>query len=1047
MRKILLLLFIAIPSFLNAQETAIEIKNPLFIKAKKMIRHKAYGSAHQVFDNVLKGSSDSRSFIYESALYNKLYCEFKLDMEGAKDKMQRFIGNYPQSRFIIPARLLLAYYQFDNEKYRSALSYMNKVIDSDLEKTVRLEFLFKKAYCNLMCGKEKEAANDFFYIESLDGSYKDLSRFYYANITFKQKKYQTSLKSFQALQSSPDYKHVVPYYIVQIYYTQGKFKKVTSLGEKYYGTVDGERKMMLARIIAHSFFTQGNYKKAIKYYDYYLSSVGEGDKVDNYSYAFSLYKENKIDKAIEYFKKIGGNNDEINQFATYTLAACYLKKENKENARNALMLASHMNFDEEIKENSLFNVAKLNYELEYSPFNEALNSFDDYIAKYPDSRRNQEAYDCLADVYDTVKDYKAAIESIKKIKIKTTAIRAALQKVAYNRGIELFNQEDYYRALESFNLSLTEKRLNNKIAASCVFWKAESYFKLHKYLKAIEHYNKFLVTPGSSLLKNYPMGYYGLAYSYLQLDKVEEAMEMYKAYELAEGNKHSIYLSDARCRLLDYYLYVRKYRDCINFANKIIGMNSFSIDYALLKKAVAYGLLGDKQKQISALNEIINKHKKSKYFYEAYYEAGDVALSMGNNSLSKRYFKDIISQERSFKYDAMAELQLALIEFNENDLSSAEKYYKRVLADYIGTEYAIAAKKGLKNVMLEQNRVDDYYKFLNESGMQTNKDLMSRDSLSFIAAERLYMDDKLPEAIDALSSYVEKSDSKEFKLVVNYYLADAYYRTNQEEKSLEFYNALLSDKDNTYTLDASYHAAEINFKLKNYLIAIEEYKTVERLTEDEKDNLYAKWKIFQAYSELNDDDKVVLYGEKLLESKGTNDDVIFDIQAKLADSYNNLGNNDKALKYYKIIAKNLKSEIGANAKYFICNYLFEKKMYDDSKKEIDSFMDSGSTQYFYIARSVILLAKIYMIKKDAFQAKYTLMSLLENYPNKNDGVIAEASKILKEIKDKEEKSQKSIKKSIEKKKINIEKKDFDNYRQKVEKEKKNVSKDSISNDK
>ena len=48
-----------------------------------------------------------------------------------------------------------------------------------------------------------------------------------------------------------------------------------------------------------------------------------------------------------------------------------------------MLIAASLDFDDEIKESALFNSAKINYELSYSPFNETLNSFDKYIASYP----------------------------------------------------------------------------------------------------------------------------------------------------------------------------------------------------------------------------------------------------------------------------------------------------------------------------------------------------------------------------------------------------------------------------------------------------------------------------------------------------------------------------------------------------------------------------------------------------------------------------------------------------------------------------------------
>src|SRR5690606_12808625 len=110
--------------------------------------------------------------------------------------------------------------------------------------------------------------------------------------------------------------------------------------------------------------------------------------------------------------------DEMAQNAYYHLADCYVKTNEKEKAKMAYDAASKLDFNEKIKEDALFNYAKLTYELSYSPFNETIKAFDKYIELYPNSEKNNEAYTILSEVYMVTKNYKDAITSIEKIKVK-----------------------------------------------------------------------------------------------------------------------------------------------------------------------------------------------------------------------------------------------------------------------------------------------------------------------------------------------------------------------------------------------------------------------------------------------------------------------------------------------------------------------------------------------------------------------------------------------------------------------------------------------------
>ena len=84
-------------------------------------------------------------------------------------------------------------------------------------------------------------------------------------------------------------------------------------------------------------------------------------------------------------------------------------------------MASKLNFDNIIKEDALFNYAKLTYEQLYAPFNEAIEAFRTYIQLYPNTPRTDEAYNYLTLAYLSTRNYKEAVESLEKIKNKLTS--------------------------------------------------------------------------------------------------------------------------------------------------------------------------------------------------------------------------------------------------------------------------------------------------------------------------------------------------------------------------------------------------------------------------------------------------------------------------------------------------------------------------------------------------------------------------------------------------------------------------------------------------
>ena len=109
----------------------------------------------------------------------------------------------------------------------------------------------------------------------------------------------------------------------------------------------------------------------------------------------------------------------------------------------AFSSAAKMDFDPEIQEDALFNSALLTYELDYSPFNEAVQALNEYLDKYPNSKRSDEANNYLVMAYLNAKNYSLALASIDKIRDKNNEIKKAYQKIAYYRGLELFSNSKF----------------------------------------------------------------------------------------------------------------------------------------------------------------------------------------------------------------------------------------------------------------------------------------------------------------------------------------------------------------------------------------------------------------------------------------------------------------------------------------------------------------------------------------------------------------------------------------------------------------------------
>src|SRR5664279_6151369 len=99
------------------------------------------------------------------------------------------------------------------------------------------------------------------------------------------------------------------------------------------------------------------------------------------------------EKAIDGFKQLTNEKDSMGQNSMYLLGDCYLRTNQKANARNAFQFCAYNSSNKKQQEISLFNYAKLSYELGYQDV--ALNEMRNFINNYPSSNFSTEAKEIL----------------------------------------------------------------------------------------------------------------------------------------------------------------------------------------------------------------------------------------------------------------------------------------------------------------------------------------------------------------------------------------------------------------------------------------------------------------------------------------------------------------------------------------------------------------------------------------------------------------------------------------------------------------------------
>ena len=965
--------------------------NGILKTAMELFNAGKYGSAIHEFQK-LQEVAEPGSFYMDEAAYHIPACYLEMGNQNGRAMLESFIGQHPGSARINSAYFRLGNADFDQKKYKPALVSYKKVDRYGLSGKELEEYGFKSGFCNLEAGSKDIAKVLFAELKDKPGTFSDASKYYWGHISYLEGKYEPALLEFEKLENSEQYAAIIPFYKVQIYFAQEKYEKVVQVAPTLMQKATAERKIELSKILGVSYYQLKRYSEAIPYIDTYLKTK-DVTPLQCYVAGYCYDKAGQVDKAVLNMEKTVKGKDALAQNGYYELAALYIKKGDKQRAMMAFQNASGMNFDPKIKEDALFQYAKITYELDYSPFNEAIKAFDRYIAEYPNSEKNDVAYDYLVKVFMTTRNYKDALISLEKIKVKSPSIKKAYQKVAMNRGIEFFRDMKFSDAIQMFYKSLEYGDQNIQLKALSYYWRGDANFRLGKSDEAVADYKKFQGTQGAAKLKEYAISNYNIGYSYFNKEQYDLAIPWFTKYFDGKIEKTSPIFTDAYNRLGDCYFAESKFTEALINYQKAYDSGGSDADYALYQKAFCSGLLQNFDLKVSDLNKLQSQFPQSNYIDDALFEIGKSYERLKDDNKAIAIYQSLIAKFPASPYKPKALNQLGLIAYNSNDYNKSIEYYKQVVENYPNSPDAKGALGGIRNNYVETNKVGEYIAFTKKLGQSATPSENEQDSLTYYAAEKLYMN-KDPRAKEELRNYIINFPSGNFALNVHFYKAECELKDNIPDEALLDYEYVLAQPDNFFTENSLINASGIAYQTKNYKDALGYYERLETVSNSNNNKLLSLTGRLRCQYELKNFDTVTKVGWKIRSMDKIPAELDREASYKSAKAYVELNDPTRAIPLWRKLSTDTKSLEGAEAKYRVCENYFTSNKLKEAENEVMDFIEKSTPHQYWLAKSFILLAHVYEQQNDLFQATHTLKSTIENYEQKGDGIIEEATQYL-----------------------------------------------------
>ncbi len=990
-------LFMAVTAALAQKTILADNEDVDYRTGLDLFMKEQYGASQMHFDKAVEDYGSSKTVLKSNAIYYAAVCAIELLNSDAEQRMTRFLADYPESQHANHGKFFLGKHFYRNRNYRKSIEWFEAVNRAELNWTDQEELFFHLGYSYFMRNETDKASTMFYAIKDRGGRYASPATYYYAHIAYTNNHLETALQGFLKLTNDETFSPLAPYYIVQIYYLQRKYDQVIAMGPGLLQTATSRRVPEINRLIGESYYRLRNYRDAIPFFENYMEKARDISREDRYQLGYSYYRTEQFDKAAREFEHIVGREDLLSQNTSYHLADCYLKTGDKQKARVAFANAARLDFDTTIKEDALFNYSVMTYELSYTPFNEAISGFNQFIELYPKSRRIDEAYAYLVNAYLNTRNYRDALLSLNKIRNKTPEIRKAYQRVAFYRGLELYSNLRFEDAVDMMNMSLQYAQFNPAIAAQAHYWKAEAYYRLDDFVEAIKTYNRFLLTQGAFGLDEYNLAHYNMGYSYFKLKDYQNALSWFRKYNSLTREAKTRIVGDALNRIADCFFITTDYATAIDYYDRAIRNGQSDVDYAFFQKGFSLGLQNKKNEKIQVLAEMIRRFPNSSYMPDALYELGRTYLDTGSLDQAYAQYKRIVDQHPTSNALRGALLQMGLIHYNRNQNREALDLYKKIVAQYPGTSEARSALAGIRNIYVDINDVDGYLAYTRTLGDFANVTVSEQDSLTYTAAENVYMSGDCAAAKEHFRRYIERFSSGSFILNSHYYKADCHYRLNEYHEALESFGFVTSRPKSMFTEQALLAAAIINYRLGNYMAALDNYNKLEINADLRPNQMEARIGQMRCHYFLQNHAATIESVKKVLETDKIPAEIIREATFYNGKSYIALGQLDNALDAFRKVAVEVTSKEGAESKFRIAEIYFRKNLDKRAEDEVFSLVSMNTPHQYWMASAFILLADIYSKAGDDFQAKATLQSILDHYDQMEDGIIETTRRKLSDI--------------------------------------------------
>ena len=925
----------------------------------------------------------------KSAELYRAISALELESPNGPGLMKTYIldnGNHPS---VATAGLYLGDHFFYRKNYREAVESYSLVNSSSFSEANRADFLFKQGYAHFQLNNYPKAAPFFDQTKTMGEALSPDAYYYSGFIAMQNGETAKAIADLEEASKSPAYVQKTPYLLAALYYQQGSYEQLISYAEPLLQSSTAlDRKEVINLYLAEAYFAKKNFEKAAKNYDLFIDSrKGELSREEVYKGGIAQFEIENYARATDYLKVSASTTDEIGQASSYYLGHAYLKLENYPFATTSFSSASKSDFNQDIKEESLLNYAKVN--LQNGSFQLGVTVLDEYLDQYPSGKFRTDAESLLSEALINTNDYLRALEQMEKINNKSPRIKEAFQKVAFNQAMVYYRDKKWNAALAYLDKSLSYP-VDSELVLATHFWQGEINSAAGDLPKAIIGYEKLRrLKPASSdpyLIKSH----YGLAYAYFNSQQYPRAEEQFQLYtEKLRGRDDQQYYDDALLRLGDCYYVQKRFGEAEGIFQRAIAESNTGIDYAYYRLAVVQNFQTQNSQAIDQLDVLISRYPNSLYFEDALFQKAQINMEEMSYPEASDGFSQLINDRPNSPFVPYALEGRAVANFSMQNYPQTALDYQQILTNYPNSDNAETALKGLQETLAIQGRSAEFGDYL-DNYKSANPTSGSIQSLEYEAAKATYFDKTFEKAIPAFERYLSTYPGSAQRVEAIYFLGDSYFQTEDIEAALTQFRLLEQEQASPQRLRAIQRIGQIELERRNFEQAIPYLEMASENARNKVEEAEAVQGLMEAYFETGKFEQAVMASNQLMALDGILPETTPTALLVKAKAQRELNKSDDAQTTLITLVNEYKTIQGAEGLYWLAFSFYERAEFERSNETIFDFSGPFVDFDYWYGRMFLLLADNYQESGESFQAKATLESIIEKSINEEIKSMAQA---------------------------------------------------------